>query len=325
MKRTTDAPPNLFESTRLGTVILIALAVWLGTAMLTAAGDPGSDARWRCSCPPDGTCTPNRATFGFFPTIWRRWPQPHAAAAEPVKKPSPSSRVEEKKKDEKTALPPTANEEEEDNPPAPPPEEPPVTEPAQPQTQTPTLAPEQPGTGAPGTIAPGAQPPKKGEPSQNENDPEKIFNESKKSPGATEGKPAEKADGDPFFDDKEEPAKPGGHSSSLRLPGGDQASASRWRANPIRRVAREQEVAPPADDDQPRLFQPTPSAKSIDDDGTGDDRDEPPAFEPEQSARPIEKTAFVQATTPSRTNPLRPATTPLSAPLSSPLRPSAER
>jgi hypothetical protein len=254
--------------------------------------------------------------------------------------------VEEKKQEEKTPPPPTANEDEEDNPPAPPPEEPPATEPARPQTQTPTLAPEQPGTpapgttapgsGAPGTTAPGAQPPKKAEPSQNENDPEKIFNESKSSPGATEGKPAEKALGDPFFDDKEEPAKPGGGSSSLRLPGNDHASAPRWRANPIRRVAREQEVAPPADDGQPRLFQPAPSAKSIDDDGrtddsrtddsrTDDDGDEPPAFEPEQAARPIEKTSFVQSTTPSRTNPLRPAGPPTSAPLSSPLRPPAER
>jgi len=307
MKRTTDARHSRIEWLRLRLILLIAVPTLLVAAATCFGFDPGSEARWRCPYTPDGACAPSRV-FGYTPTIWRRWPEPHLAAVEPPKKAKPTSKVVPPTKDAGKGA--TLQELDKDDAPEMPAEErlPEGGMDEQPADRQPPPRAQEPPTTQPETTQPEESTlPKRG--AKPGDDLEEMLNEPPSS-NSSEAPAIDrsKATGDPFFDDKDPTGKESNDtSSSLRLPG-EQASR-RWHTNPIRRVTREQTairheqpVELSDDNDQPPLFQPAPSARPI------EDGDEPPVFQPE-AARPIERASFQRPSNlravPTRVNPLR--------------------
>jgi hypothetical protein len=68
-----------------------ALCGLLGAALsgaLVASSTAGDfDPRWQAPCPPGGVCVPKRVTYGYYPTLWRRWPGEGLPSSGPQQKP----------------------------------------------------------------------------------------------------------------------------------------------------------------------------------------------------------------------------------------------
>jgi hypothetical protein len=69
----------------------VALCSLFGAALsgaLVASSIAGDfDPRWHAPCPPGGVCVPKRVTYGYYPTLWRRWPGEPLPSSEQQQKP----------------------------------------------------------------------------------------------------------------------------------------------------------------------------------------------------------------------------------------------
>lgn len=68
--------------------LLIVLSCWCKPAMCGQRFYPASG----CAAGPDGSCAPRRITYGYYPTMWRRWPEalPGVGPREPERVPTPA-------------------------------------------------------------------------------------------------------------------------------------------------------------------------------------------------------------------------------------------
>jgi|GEM_PF-6954459 len=233
-------------------------------AVESQAGGPAGPSRaeiWRCPYTQDGACVPERSSYGYTPTRWRRWPGAESSMIAPgpeaIPAPKPGKPTPAKPKKDRQELPPG---DDDDAP------KPPGAEGANPNNPEPPPA--QPGADAPQTPSgseveqpssledvlrglPGLE-----KPPSDDAAPEKKT-EAEKKPEAEQ--PA-----DPFQDDPtDEPTgapKSAPEKSGARLSPAIQAREMHWRtSNALARKQREAEMASAASVEEPRLL-PKPKA-----------------------------------------------------------------
>ena len=91
----------MFRTLVLG--LCLTLAAWAVYA--SELHSPEAEARWRCPHKPDGACAPKINTHGWYPTLWRKWPEPPEADQEEVPTPAAAEKTESESKSKAEELP----------------------------------------------------------------------------------------------------------------------------------------------------------------------------------------------------------------------------